>query len=251
MKIILSDIHGNLEALNSVLEDASEYMKDKDSEILVLGDIVDYGANSSEVVRVLNDLSSCIKITCIAGNHDASVFDKSTTPAKSERGLQSFDCTLRELSLSKTTDMLRKLVVSPSGRIRTRYSQSGPHFQVQMYHGTKYDPLWGRYDSSIENSLEFSNTLTPESNKPLVFGGHSHKQGYAYIFDSYGLYYYINPGSVGQPRNRDCRAQYAVCDNNYTYICFKRVTYDIETASKKIFLSGRDRYYSERLFVGT
>ena len=113
--------------------------------------------------------------------------------------------------------------------------------RVLLVHGTESDPLWGKQGKVTSASIV---TVSPVSN--VVLQGHSHIQGYYKT----GNTTYINPGSVGQPRNGDNKAQYLVANNSMTSFIFNRVSYDIDSAASKIMESGRPSFLATRLYLG-
>lgn len=230
---ILSDIHGNSEALKAVIED----LKDDDlNGVIILGDLVDYGADSVRVVLMIRELEKITKVVCVRGNHDDSVIGKDCSRFRTEHGRQNFKRTLKDFESSSAIVDLRRLC---------QYSEiKYTGHNVVLVHASENDNLWGK--SPRVSPFITEGSLKRPSEIHLVLGGHSHIQGWC-MTDA-GMY--INPGSVGQPRNGDPRAQYAVCDDNFTEFKFRRVNYDVEGAASKIKNSGRPSFLSTRLYLG-
>lgn len=230
MIAILSDIHGNLEALNSVLNDITINQYNIDTYI-ILGDIIDYGADNCKVIDKLLVLNNIISIR---GNHDDAVINNDCSAFNTDHGRKNFQITCNEIT-DEYRDKLIKLCKSDTIIINER---------VTGVHATIYDPMWGKSDHVTVVNNKYS-LILPDDMK-VVLQGHSHIQGY-YIRNRVC---YINPGSVGQPRNGDPRSQYIVCDNNFTNFTFKRIEYNIKSAADKIVNSGRPSFLATRLFLG-
>ncbi|GAG70652.1 unnamed protein product, partial [marine sediment metagenome] len=128
-----------------------------------------------------------------------------------------------------------------------------------LVHGSLDNPGEFKYILDMY-SAEPSFRLLEESEKSILFVAHSHipfvltgKGRYlpsAFLKLSRGLKYIVNVGSVGQPRDGDCRACYVIYDTEKNTIEFKRIDYDIETAGKKIIKAGLPGILAERLMVG-
>ena len=239
MKIlILADIHGNLSALDAVLKDAERFKPDCAAQ---LGDIIDYGMRSNEVTDRLHELS--LPVVCsLWGNHEHSVMTGDYTRFSSERGRVSAAFTKSRLS----ENTLRFLNDIPSKNGFTEFTLEGKSFLA--VHGSLEDCFW-------KSVFPYSD-LSGYSKYDYVLSGHSHLAHSFPIFhrcDS-SLYrnkkrtVFINPGSVGQPRNHDPRAQYAVLDTDGdVYLC--GAEYDIKY-EMSLFGDDTDHFYRDRLERG-
>lgn len=251
MKAIISDIHGNLEAFDAVLKEISRY-KSTINEIIFLGDLVDYGADNIKVISKMDDLrfNSSYKVTSVPGNHDvAATQNKGVDRFRTEHGRMSLEITKKELKSDKSVPVLRfnhwssttvpkytsyggKLIVITHGKEVNDSSQ-----------GSREECLWGSYGNVEYKDILCSN---PDCNK-VILCGHTHVQGYKYLEDGTLV---VNPGSVGQPRNGDNRAQFIIADDTLTFFKFMRVDYDIDKASGKIIKSRRPPFLATRLHFG-
>ncbi len=239
--LVLSDIHANLEALESVLTDASNYER-----VLMLGDVVGYGASPNEVVERVRALPN---ITSIRGNHDkvAARLD----PADAFNRLARFAILWTTEQL--TTPNLEWLVALAQGPA----SVDG---DVEICHGSPLDE-----DLYILDESDAMPALKAAA-APVCLFGHTHVPA-AYCLHV-GLEvleppngarhtttlergrYLINCGAVGQPRDGDPRAAYGVLDTEARTIELCRVEYDIRGAQQRILDADLPEILAERLARG-
>lgn len=237
--LILSDIHGNVSALESVLADVRENFRP--DALALLGDFVDYGMRSNQVVEIIRGLD--IPVICnLWGNHERAVVAEDYSRFSSERGVVSAKNTRRTLSDS-SVDYLNSL---PGKEGFQEFEFAGKRFFA--VHGCLKDPFW--------KAIFPGGDMEGYEKYDYVLSGHSH---YAHSFP---VFYpaddlamrnkkrtiFINPGSVGQPRNHDPRAQYAVLDTEKG-ITLRGVDYDI-AYEQSLFTDDVDPFYSERLSKG-
>jgi diadenosine tetraphosphatase ApaH/serine/threonine PP2A family protein phosphatase len=243
--LVLTDIHANLEALDACLEDALTRGYD---ETLVLGDLVGYGADPNAVIdRVL----ALRPIACVRGNHD-----------KVACGLEQpegFNSVARSAALW-TLDVLTR-----SHREWLAALPEGPRVVddlVEICHGSPFDE-----DAYIFDELDAVRALKV-STRPLCLFGHTH---YPVTFELSsngvdtlgpattaeaelelrpGSTYLVNPGSVGQPRDGDPRAAYAIVDVGGQRVELFRVSYPVEEAQSKVVRAGLPEVLAHRLAVG-
>lgn len=233
---VLSDIHGNYKALKSVLSDIRQ--DDSINKIFLLGDIIDYGAHSVQCIDLLWQYSNFYNIQSVWGNHEKYILKdmKSEISETNERGKHSADITKKELSnnitiVSKLVDMLRDTIRDDSSRISFTH-------KIDEIKDMVYLP---------KDKLNFTKTISKDYK--IQFVGHTHKSGYGH----YGYEYIVNPGSVGQPRNKNIYAQYityTIDSEDNIVIEFHSVPYDINYEAQSIVESGRDFYYASRLYLG-
>lgn len=232
--LIVSDIHANLEALEACLAAAPP-----NDRVFNLGDIVGYGANPNEVTERARSLGEVF----VRGNHDkACTGITSLEDFNPIAGLAAL-WTRNQLK-PDNLEFLRQLPAGPAA----------PLDGVQCVHGSPRDEdeyvLFGREAFTILEHAE----------SPMTFFGHTHVQGGFWIDDmedqegviepAYAsregaqhwqlklietAQYMINPGSVGQPRDGDPRAAFALYDSEQRSVTFYRVPYNIEAAQEKIF----------------
>ena len=235
---IIGDIHSNLHALDRVLEclDAEDV-----DQILCVGDIVGYGAYPSECIRKLREL----EIPSVAGNHDFGVVGKTSIEYFNPDARNAVLWTREQLT-NEEKDFLESLPLT----------MELPGFCLA--HGTLHEPQLFEYIQTVYDAFLSFQAL----NKKICFLGHSHVP--ITFFDDNPISYVLEPeipvgdvgkmlvnvGSVGQPRDQDPRAAYAIYDTDEKKIWIKRVMYDIESAATSIREAGLPIMNAERLWLG-
>ncbi len=235
---IFGDIHANLEALQTVLEDARSKGCDN---FVCLGDIVGYNADPGECTRIIRDLDCPV----VKGNHD------------------------EEASLDTPLDGLNPLAAHALRWTREHLDKEDREWLKSMkmvrqvrdftiVHATLDTPGgWGYVTNKFDAMASFSYQFTP-----VCFHGHTHTPRF-YVKDGsveavagdsikieMGRKYFINTGSVGQPRDGDWRASYAIFDTDAQEVSIYRLEYDVETAQQKILDAGLPEMLASRLAVG-
>jgi diadenosine tetraphosphatase ApaH/serine/threonine PP2A family protein phosphatase len=239
MIAVISDIHGNLEALQASLGDAR---REGARGAICLGDIVGYGADPQGCIQTVREL---VRKT-VLGNHDAAVLD----PAQAE----NFNDVART-AIEWTRDQLHDDDFAFLRGIGYEYAENGARY----VHSSPYDPPGWHYILNHEEAWDALGAC-PES---ICFVGHSHvparvvlRSGRLEVLtdtvielgpDERAL---INVGSIGQPRDGDRRAAYVLFDPEARRIIARRVSYDIETASRKILEAGLPEILARRLSLG-
>ena len=243
---ILGDIHGNLEALETVLATARELDVDK---YACIGDVVGYNANPKECLDMLRGLGDDL-IGVVKGNHDEYVSNGRETVGFNPLAAAAVEWTrdqLGEDDLKWLHELPYKLVLG------------SPEARFQIVHGTLDNPEgWGYiFDRfSAETSLQYQRFA-------VCFIGHTHVPlafERSEMVTSGGFYesiaieknrkYLINVGSVGQPRDGNSQAAFAVYSTDEARVTLHRVDYDIETTQRKIIEAGLPVRLAERLAVG-
>lgn len=237
---VLSDIHGNREALGAVLEAMAG---DNTDACLFVGDLVGYGADARACVA---DLAALKPQVLIAGNHDWGVLNLLGMDYFNEYAAAAVAWTKKALR-PKELEYLKsfKLVFEDE--------------KMTIVHGALDRPAKFNYVLDAEDAavtLRLSRT-------PVCFVGHSHAPGIFRLDDQTahssdagritmeaGNKYLVNVGSVGQPRDGDPRACYAIYDDEAATVEIKRVTYDIEKAQAKIVKAGLPAWLAARLAEG-
>lgn len=250
--LILSDIHGNKEALQAALSFAG-YAPGVFDAVWDLGDIVGYGGSPNEVVDAIREAATAH----VRGNHD-----------KVCCGLESalgFNPTARtaaawtnETLTKENCEWLREL---PQGPLAIE------GFDVVLSHGSPLDE-----DLYILNIRDAWSALQ-QMEKQITFFGHTHVQaGFAWQDGQWsefrpqypssnehetwvlqlqpGMRYLLNPGSIGQPRDGDWRASFAVLDTGQNAVTFHRVPYDLARSQGRILMAGLPERLAERLREG-
>ena len=242
---ILGDIHGNLEAFEAVLEVARQ---EGVEQYVCIGDVVGYNANPSECLRLLRDLNP---VAIVKGNHDDYVSNGKDTVGFNPLAAQAVEWTRQQLS-QEELDWLAALEF-------TQLVSVPGYGRFQVVHATLDNPRgWGyifdRY--SAETCMTYQRF-------PLCFVGHTHVPA---MFDKSGpevrggFYeevrlepnhkYLFNVGGVGQPRDGDPRASFAIFDSDERQVTLHRVEYDIAEAQRRILAAGLPQRLADRLAQG-
>jgi predicted phosphodiesterase len=249
-RAILSDVHGNLEALTAVLEDVQSQGI---TEIYCLGDIVGYGPNPRECIdRVMNFA------VCILGNHDqGALFDPEGFSSGAERAIF---WTRQQLESADGSD-------DPPGQVIRRWNflcelpRNHRENGFLFVHGSARNPLNEYvFPEDVYNARKLEKIFSLIDR--YCFQGHTHVPGvftaehrflnpadigYRYhLSDAKAM---INVGSVGQPRDGDCRCCYVVLEDQT--IEFRRVSYPFEKTIEKIYaIAELDNFLADRLREG-
>ncbi len=242
--LILSDIHANFHALKAVLADAQGHYDD----ILCCGDLIGYGPAPNETV----DWAKGHLKAVVRGNHDKVAVGLDDAEGYNVVATASLYWTAGTLTESNKTYL--------------REMQRGP---------AAHEGLWLMHGSPIDEDLY----LVQESDAvgmdqflpgPINFFGHTHRQGgFAYFRGGVhliprvpeletslrleidpGAAYLINPGSVGQPRDGDWRAAYAIFSTEDRVLSFRRTVYDVDAAAEATRAAGLPELLARRLFLG-
>jgi diadenosine tetraphosphatase ApaH/serine/threonine PP2A family protein phosphatase len=238
---ILADVHANLTALNAVLDDIAK--QGKVDEIWCLGDIVGYGPEPGECI----DLLKQVKAVCVAGNHDSGAIGKIELEYFNPLAAQALEWTAKKLNAADMLylDELPKTV------------EKGDFLLV---HGSPSSHLFEYIIStgSAERNFSFFQKrycLVGHTHVPQVFRQESKKvtaplitPGRGFILSDERMI--INPGAVGQPRDGDPRASYAIYDTADGFIRLYRVPYDIRATQDKMVQAGLPLQLVMRLEVG-
>jgi diadenosine tetraphosphatase ApaH/serine/threonine PP2A family protein phosphatase len=236
---LISDIHSNLEALNAVLDALKNEAID---EYVCLGDIVGYAASPNECIQVVRELSN----GSVLGNHDSAALGLTSIDEFNPLAKKAIAWTSKELS-SKNKKYLESLKVDLE-------LKGG-----LAVHSSPSDPQMWRYVFTTEDARAEFQHFTQR----ICFIGHSH-QPLTFVNSKEraivdprpvlevekGNRYIVNIGSVGQPRDFDPRASYAVYDATRNTVQIKRVEYDTASARRRIIEAGLPRYLGDRLLAG-
>ncbi|MBW1850231.1 MAG: metallophosphoesterase family protein [Deltaproteobacteria bacterium] len=244
---VLSDIHANIEAFQSVLHD----LEDRADRILNLGDLVGYNASPNECV----DLVRNIGMHSIQGNHDQAMCDLKL--------VEGFNIYAKLAVLWTRTVLNEENTRFLCGLAETSHISSGPAFHGSPESTSSYIGLHFQARSVLKRMKK---GVLGKGNVCLY--GHTHKQkiwrmdvrGKVAPVDipSDGIvrlnkeeFYLLNPGSVGQPRNGDPRSSYLVLDTDEGTVRFRLVEYDISTTMGKVVDAGLPEFFATRLMEGT
>jgi predicted phosphodiesterase len=220
--LVLSDIHSNLTALEAVLRAAGSY-----DQLWCLGDTIGYGPWPNECADRMRSESQI----AISGNHDLACLAKID--------INDFNLDARRANIWNGD----QLTLDNRAWLESLSTTKAVDRTFMVVHGSPREPVWEYLlmnDQAIANFEQFS--------QQVCFVGHSHVQLFFRMRDGYErcerivlqpddegqvlelhpeLRYFVNPGSVGQPRNQDPRASFAILDTSAGTITFRRVAYDI------------------------
>jgi len=243
--LVVSDIHGNIEALDAVLAavDPASY-----DATLVLGDLVGYGADPNAVIDRVRGLSP---LATIRGNHD-----KVAAGMEDPEGFNA---------IARSAVSWTMLELSPENAAYLAALQQGPHVVddlIEICHGTPYDE-----DAYVFDELDALRALESATRRVCLFG-HTHipvvftrtRNGLEVetpdgdpawvVMIADDRRYLINPGSVGQPRDGDPRAAFAIVDTTARRAELRRVEYPIQATQQKVLRAGLPDVLARRLAVG-
>lgn len=239
---IISDVHSNLEAFQTVID---EVKKEKVDKYLFVGDIVGYAANPCECIAELKKLE-CV---AVAGNHDWGAVELSSIENFNSYAKEAIEWTMNQLS-EKDKKFLKKLPL-----VKTIDD-------ITLVHSTLLNPEKWEY---IRSTFQAHKSIDIQETS-LLFAGHSHvpitflepsqikgpirfaKEEKIQIQDGYK--YFINVGSVGQPRDGNPNACYGIYDKKNQTVEIKRIEYDVKKAQEKILEAGLPPRLAERLESG-
>lgn len=243
--LIISDIHSNLEALEAVLKDAEGQYE----AVICLGDLVGYGPDPNECVERIKRLPC---LSCVAGNHDWAAIGK--------LGLEEFNTDARLATL------WTQKVLNPNS---ADYLSNLPEKivledKLTVVHGSPRYPIWEYVLTSmvaLENFQYFDTPwcLVGHSHIPMIFALWEENprtcallplnEDQTFLLEP-GFRYIINPGSVGQPRDGDPRASYALLDLDKGVLQLKRVFYPVNKTQDKMEEAGLPPRLIARLSFG-
>ena len=237
---LISDIHGNLEAFQAVIDALS---KDRIDEYLCIGDGVGYGADPQSCIRRIKSLKPKV---LIAGNHEWGVTGLLDLEYFNESAKKAILWTKALLNQDEI-DYLKSFGLVYEGEALT------------LVHGTLESPERFHYIFNIDDAHPTINLMRTR----LCFVGHTHRPG-IFSYDNGKIThlmemevkiesdkkYIINIGSIGQPRDGDPRASYAIYDDEEKTVKIKRLEYDIKTAEGKILKKGLPANVAYRLAIG-
>jgi diadenosine tetraphosphatase ApaH/serine/threonine PP2A family protein phosphatase len=238
---LLSDVHGNLPAFRSVLDDVRDSGAE---EIWCLGDLVGYGAEPDGCVELARE--SCE--VCLAGNHDLVVTGEIDIADFSSNAATAARWTRENIS-EGPLEFLRGLAPADPAR------------EPGLYHASPRDPIW-EYVLSTWQALECIDEMGPRvgavghSHVALFFhrnGGDEVEGAVAPAGTELDLSkgrWLINPGGVGQPRDGDPRAAWLLLDTDSWIAEWRRVEYPIDDAARAIEEAGLPAVLGERLYAG-
>jgi predicted phosphodiesterase len=237
---VISDIHGNLRALEAVL---AAIDAERPDAIWCLGDLVGYGPRPNECIAIVSERASI----CLVGNHDLGV--------TGAIGLHEFSPDAAEAAR-----WTQGVLDDRAGAFLRGLEPSATIEGAELYHASPRDPVWD-YILTADAAYDALNQTTA----PLVLVGHSHVALAVVLADGHlsgGLApdgtrleledgrWLINPGSVGQPRDGDPRAAYLWLDLDRMFAAFRRVPYPVEQTQAELRERGLPESLAARLALG-
>ena len=234
--LVVSDIHSNHAALNTVLDDAAHW-----DHSICAGDTVGYGPSPNECIGTLRDN----RFRCIKGNHDHAVTSGDNPPLEAAPGRFRFN------TRAAGAIEINRSLLTPNSRaylkdLPTSLRLNVDNLNITAYHGSPRAPL-AEYVHP-EEAKKRASQLIAESDCNILVLGHTHKP-YAIEHENALI---LNPGSVGQPRDGDSRASYATVEikEGGFKANLHRVAYDINETQEKMRRQGLPRSLSKRLQLG-
>ena len=238
--ILISDIHGNLEALQAVLEFAKKL---EPYELYCLGDVVGYGADPQACLHLLQDEANLI----LAGNHDLAVASMIACDDFNPIAYKAVEWTRRALDEDDIETLSNMPLVYVDG-------------DYLFTHASPIEPMEFRYVRTLDDVAEVFSSI----GQRFCFVGHTHlpvlvsmkertgamqivRENRITIRDGYR--YFVNAGSTGQPRDSNPDACVVVIDEESETIETLRIPYDISTCQSKILSEGLPSYLAERLIL--
>ncbi len=239
--LVMSDIHANYTALTAVLKEAGEV-----DETWCLGDLVGYGPDPNAVVEEMRDIKNLI---CLLGNHDVAAIGKMP--------LETFNGDARKSLMHHE----KVLSASNLDYLNSLPSKTKVRGEATMAHGSPRDPLWEYILNTLSARLNFEHFDTP-----WCFVGHSHIQCMFALDEKNDRVtleqvkpditiqlhpkLILNPGSVGQPRDRDPRAAFAIYDTEARTWTPRRAEYNIAEVQERIRAAGLPEKHAARIAEG-
>ena len=231
----ISDIHGNLEALEVVLKYIDEQEIDR---IYCLGDVVGYGPNPNECVDLVREKCRVV----LMGNHDYAAIGRANIDYFNEYARRAAYWTMEQLT-------------DENHAYLTSLPFTHQNDEIIMLHASPTNPRhWYYVLSQHEAKIEMNAFI-----QPLCFIGHSHVP---VIFSESQMFreevficvpgekYIVNAGSTGQPRDGNPNSCFAVFDDEKRQIEYIRLKYNIQKTHKKIIKAGLPHFLAERLLKG-
>jgi putative phosphoesterase len=225
---LVSDVHGNIEALNTVLADARREGVDL---VLSAGDLVGFSPQADKVIDAITDGSAI----SIKGNFDSELLEWKKS-RKGERSLAQHSIATTRKALSKR--MRRRLESLPS-RLKIRIGDT----RILLVHGTPDSPKEHLRSDSPDDRFS---KIAKKAGADIVVFGHTHD---AMVKDVGGVLF-VNPGSVGRPNDGDPRASYAILNLDGLKVEMRRLDYDLLAQARAIRKEGLPEHFAQMLLRG-
>jgi putative phosphoesterase len=225
--LVISDIHCNIDALERVIEDAGHF-----GTAICAGDVLGYGPDPLECINAMISLG----VNCIAGNHDLAAYSGDSSRLNA----------YAQAAISVQRQLLKQSQVAWLGRLPASLALELGGVKVSVYHGSPMSPSY-EYVYPEEAGLRTEEFLE-FTGADLLILGHTH---IPYLI-RLGERLLLNPGSVGQPRDGDPKASYALLDidEGRVEVIHRRVEYDIDGVADRIRRRGIPEFLAARLYSG-
>jgi len=238
--LIISDIHANLTALEAVLADAKDFQA-----TWCLGDLVGYGPDPNECIERVRSLPDLL---CTIGNHDAAALDQIESESFNPEARNALEWT-QSILTTESRDFLLNL--PEKIELET----------VTLTHGSPRHPVWEYLLDTRTATINFDYFNTPwcfvgHTHLPVIYSLNNFNQSASLIIPepnqavNLPTRAIINPGSVGQPRDRDPRAAYCYFDTEDNSVDFCRIPYDIHVVQARMEKAGLPARHINRLESG-
>jgi predicted phosphodiesterase len=232
---IISDIHGNLEALEEVFKFVTEQGIEK---IYCLGDVVGYGPNPNECIELIREKCHVV----LMGNHDYAAIGQANIDYFNEYARRAAYWTMEQLT-------------DENHAYLTSLPFTHQNDEIILLHASPTNPRHWYYVLSQDEAKIEMNAF----NQPLCFIGHSHVpvifsksqmfREEVFSFEK-GEKYIVNVGSVGQPRDGNSKSCFAIFDQDKLQIEYVRLNYNMQKTYKKIIKAGLPHFLADRLLKG-
>jgi diadenosine tetraphosphatase ApaH/serine/threonine PP2A family protein phosphatase len=239
--LIISDVHSNLTALQTVLEDAKPF-----DRVWCLGDVIGYGPDPNECIIKIRELPL---LKCVKGNHDAAIIG--------DINIRAFNYEARA-----SLEWLDKVITLENRRWLASLEEQTVLEDVTLVHGSPSSPVW-EYIMDVHTARENMDSfntlvcLVGHTHVPVLFSQEgeelkSTKRIPLPVDEPIEIQHksILNPGSVGQPRDHDPRASYMIYDDEKNHWIHHRVSYDLEKVQKRILAAGLPNQHAYRLRKG-
>jgi predicted phosphodiesterase len=238
--LVLSDIHANLSALEMVFQNAGQV-----DATWCLGDVVGYGPDPNECVSLLRERPN---LTCLLGNHDAAVLSRIP--------LETFNHDAR-----RSIEWIQRIIAPASIQFLDRLPEKTVIEGVTLVHGSPRNPVW-EYVLDLYNAAQnFDHfdtqiCMVGHTHLPIAYlaGENTRDVRWVIPLEGEGIKIenraILNPGSVGQPRDHDPRASFAIFDSETNTWEIKRVEYDVRSVQKRIRAADLPSRHALRLIEG-
>jgi predicted phosphodiesterase len=241
MKIaLISDVHGNIEALDAVLNDIDKQGAEK---IHFLGDVVGYGCNPNECIK---KISKYCEIKLI-GNHDYALIGLESTKGFNEAAKVSMEWT-RDKIKRKNVERLSDFEME-TDFLDFHMVHSAPGYADKWFYILDAYQATDSFDDFTQNTCFIGHSHIPAIFRQDSVGEVTHTLKESLSLEE-DCKYIINVGSVGQPRDNDARACYLIANTDDNTVNYRRIEYDIEKTQDKMRKANMPEFLIDRLAIG-